>query len=111
MSHRKAGGPATKAKYIELKDQEDDPRRSINSNSPILPKTSEDFDEQIPPTTLDTDGLENYYKPIDGYEGAHRFDPEYTWDPIDERKVVRKVSIEAFLLHMAKRQCYLFRVD
>ena len=42
--------------------------------------------------TFDADGLEKeYYKPIDTYEGIHRYDPDFDWEPEEERKVVRKV--------------------
>lgn len=62
--------------------------------SPILPKSEpEDIEGQTAGTftAFDTSGLETHYKPIDAYEGAHRYDPEYTWNPADEKKVVRKV--------------------
>jgi hypothetical protein len=36
-------------------------------------------------------GLEEFYVPIERYEGRHRYDPSFTWDPADERKLVRKV--------------------
>ena len=31
------------------------------------------------------------YRPIESYEGLHRYDPEFEWTPEEERKVVRKV--------------------
>ena len=43
-------------------------------------------------TTWETDSLDSYYKPIDSYEGAHRYDPDFEWTPAEEKKVVRKVS-------------------
>jgi hypothetical protein len=33
------------------------------------------------------------YKPIEGYEGAHRFDPSFKWDPAEEKKLVKTVSL------------------
>lgn len=33
-----------------------------------------------------------FYKPIDSYEGMHRWDPDFEWEEWEERKVVRKVS-------------------
>ena len=44
-------------------------------------------------TTFETSGLEPYYKPIDKYEGRHRYDPNFEWEPEEEKKVVRKVSL------------------
>src|SRR4051794_17057563 len=42
--------------------------------------------------TFATAGLDSYYKPIPSYEGAHRYDPEFVWEPEEEKKVVRKVG-------------------
>lgn len=43
--------------------------------------------------TFETEGVEeSFYKPIPEYEGIHRYDPEYVWEPEEEKKVVRKVS-------------------
>ena len=33
------------------------------------------------------------YKPIEGFEGTHRFDPSATWSAEEEKRLVRKVSI------------------
>ena len=43
--------------------------------------------------TFDTSSLDDYYKPIDTYEGRHRYDPTFEWTPAEEKRVVRKVSI------------------
>lgn len=40
-----------------------------------------------------TGGNIEVYKPIPEYEGAHRYDPLFEWDPKEERKLVRKVSL------------------
>jgi hypothetical protein len=37
-----------------------------------------------------------FYKPIDRYEGKHRYDPDFVWEPEEERKVVRKVRNQAY---------------
>ena len=36
-------------------------------------------------------GHVRYYKPIDTYEGRHRWDPEAEWTETEEKKVIRKV--------------------
>lgn len=42
-------------------------------------------------TTFAADGLrQDTYRPVDTYEGIHRFDPEFRWEPEEERKIVRK---------------------
>lgn len=33
-----------------------------------------------------------YHKPIDEYEGIHRWDPDFYWEDAEEKKLVRKVS-------------------
>lgn len=33
-----------------------------------------------------------HYKPIDSYEGIHRWDPDFQWEEWEEKKIVRKVS-------------------
>lgn len=48
--------------------------------------------EYTPRGTFEVAGLENYYSPIESYEGKHRYDPEYKWSPEEEQKVVRKVK-------------------
>ncbi|KAL8677724.1 MAG: hypothetical protein Q9186_005877 [Xanthomendoza sp. 1 TL-2023] len=32
------------------------------------------------------------YKPIENYEGRHRFDPRATWSEAEEKKLIRRVS-------------------
>jgi hypothetical protein len=32
------------------------------------------------------------YRPVEGFEGTHRFDATATWTPEEEKKLVRKVS-------------------
>jgi hypothetical protein len=44
-------------------------------------------------TTWATTGLgSDHYRPVDTYEGLHRYDPDFEWEPEEERKVVRKVD-------------------
>jgi hypothetical protein len=66
-------------------------KRNPNSLEAELP-------EYTPGGTFETAGLENYYSPIESYEGKHRYDPEYKWTPEDEKKIVRKVSAMQFLI-------------
>lgn len=49
--------------------------------------------------TFVTTGLKTgLYEPIDTYEGKHRYDPKFDWEPEEERKVVRKVRREFIVL-------------
>jgi hypothetical protein len=34
----------------------------------------------------------HFYRPIDSYEGLHRWDPNFQWTETEERNIVRKVS-------------------
>ncbi|KAK3650371.1 hypothetical protein LTR56_006350 [Elasticomyces elasticus] len=43
-------------------------------------------------TTFETSSLDSHYKPIDSYEGRHRYDPDFEWTPAEEKKVVRKID-------------------
>jgi hypothetical protein len=41
------------------------------------------------------------YRPVDTYEGIHRYDPDFEWKPEEEKRVVRKVR--CFLLLIVQR--------
>ncbi|TKA32868.1 hypothetical protein B0A50_01094 [Salinomyces thailandicus] len=42
--------------------------------------------------TFDRESLEDFYKPIDSYEGRHRYDPNFEWEPKEEKRLVRKID-------------------
>lgn len=46
---------------------------------------------------FDSDSLDSFRRPIDSYEGIHRYDPEFEWTAAEEKRVVRKVRRD--LLH------------
>ena len=54
-------------------------------------------DEPERPKTLlgeaafDTTEYVRHYKPIETYEGIHRWDPEFEWEEEEEKKIVRTV--------------------
>lgn len=37
----------------------------------------------------------HYHKPVAEYEGIHRWDPDFHWDQAEEKKLVRKVSLQS----------------
>ncbi|KAK3672120.1 hypothetical protein LTR78_008091 [Recurvomyces mirabilis] len=43
-------------------------------------------------TTFASAGLDAYYKPQPHWEGLHRYDPDFTWEPADEKRLVRKLD-------------------
>lgn len=47
------------------------------------------------------------WKPLDSYEGSHRFDPDFEWDQAEEKKLVRKVR--AFRANSVRRPTDLRR--
>ena len=55
--------------------------------------TKLDAVESLGRHVYETDDTKEIYKPIAGYEGSHRFDPSFQWDPEEERKLVRMVSL------------------
>jgi hypothetical protein len=61
-------------------------------DEPVVAQSNKLFARHNNRTTFETESLESYYKPIDTYEGRHRYDPEFQWTPAEERRVVRKVE-------------------
>lgn len=45
--------------------------------------------------TFLTEGLDDFYVPIEQYEGRHRYDSKFRWDKDEEKKLVRKVREDA----------------
>ena len=62
-----------------------------HTDSPVF------FDEK---GTYRTAGLEAFHVPIATYEGRHRYDPEFTWEPEEERRLVRKVQRLTYQLYI-----------
>jgi len=63
-----------------------DPLKSVEASS------SHGSEKQAVGTTFIATGLDPYYKPIEKYEGLHRYDPDFTWEPSEEKKIVRKID-------------------
>ena len=63
-----------------------------NPDSASSSNTRLDESEYLGKSVYDTIEAKEIYKPIEGYEGAHRFDPNFEWTPEEERKLVRTVS-------------------
>lgn len=43
-------------------------------------------------TTFASEGLTSFYKPADHWEGLHRYDPDFAWEPAEEKALVRKID-------------------
>jgi hypothetical protein len=52
-----------------------------------------EFDAVAKHGIYETEEAREIYKPIEKYEGAHRFKPDFVWEPEEERKLVRRVSV------------------
>jgi MFS transporter, ACS family, DAL5 transporter family protein len=37
----------------------------------------------------------HHYKPIDTFEGIHRWDPDFEWEEEEEKRIVRKVTTKS----------------
>lgn len=52
---------------------------------------SHDSKQQLTQGTFDATEGHHFYRPIDSYEGIHRWDPEFKWTQEEEKRIVRKV--------------------
>lgn len=71
---------------------------STNSSSRSEIKLEQLGTENLGRHVYETEDTKEIYKPIEGYEGAHRFDPKFTWDPEEEKRLVRTVNCLSFLI-------------
>lgn len=76
------------------------PTASETSSTIIDRKDSRDIEDEV---TLDDSVFNNakafdIYKPIEKYEGRHRFDPKAVWSEAEEKKLVRRVSMSLCLM-------------
>ena len=56
--------------------------------------------EELGHNVWETEDGKEIYKPIEGYEGAHRFDPSMKWSPEEEKRLIRTVGLRYPLLHL-----------
>lgn len=57
------------------------------------PGTGHGIDPSKHNATFETFGNETFYTPIEDYEGKHRYDPTFEWEPKEEKKLVRKLDL------------------
>ena len=70
------------------KDSEKEPH-SLEDEA--TPRDSLEHDSTQYKGTFETIGDACFYSPIQQYEGKHRYDPKFQWEPKEERRLVRKV--------------------
>jgi hypothetical protein len=74
---------------IPITGKEIDITGSASGSETEVHKSGRGYREGV---TFATQGLrQDTYRPVDSYEGLHRYDPDFEWEPEEERKVVRKV--------------------
>lgn len=85
---------------VEMSALLKDDDRSSRSSEEVRTPSDYDFDHDEHPNLRerklarinpDDDALGSFYKPVESYEGRHRWDPNFHWEPSAEEKVVRKV--------------------
>lgn len=66
-----------------------------HKSEPSLASSQEDdelnYDNNIHGSVFSDSRAKEFYKPIEKYEGRHRFDMHATWSDDEEKKLVRKV--------------------
>jgi hypothetical protein len=84
---------ADEAKLAQISaNEKDSPEASIQDDSD---KEWQRNGHQDKSGTFNAVEGHHFYRPIDSYEGLHRWDPEFEWTEDEEKKIVRKV-IEYF---------------
>lgn len=63
-----------------------------SDNSASSSKTKLGSVESLGHHVFETAESKEIYKPIEGYEGSHRFDPTFEWTAEEEKTLVRTVS-------------------
>lgn len=59
---------------------------TVVSQTPVLTKIQDGTS-----TVVAAGGSLEFYEPIDGYEGKHRYDPSAEWIEKEEKTLIRKV--------------------
>ncbi|KAE8351332.1 major facilitator superfamily domain-containing protein [Aspergillus coremiiformis] len=66
---------------------------SAGSSSETLKIPARKRAKDISEYAFDTTEDPRYYKPIDEYEGIHRWDPDFEWEEQEEKKLIRKIDL------------------
>jgi hypothetical protein len=67
---------------------------ALEADLALKPRAEKAFDS----SSLD----DEYYRPIDSYEGLHRYDPGFKWEPEEEKKVIWKVNAHCQLTRKSR---------
>lgn len=78
--------------------KDDSKQVSAGSSSETLPVAAPKRVKDISEGAFDTTEDPRFYKPIDDYEGIHRWDPDFEWGEQEEKKLIRKVLLDRSLI-------------
>jgi hypothetical protein len=67
----------------------------VSSSSAASSKTALDVDHPAGHNVWENEDSKALYKPIEGYEGSHRFDPSFEWNEDEKRRLVKVVSLSS----------------
>jgi hypothetical protein len=70
--------------------QKDSPGTSIGDDSD---REQQQIHSNKVDATFESGAVYHLFRPIDSYEGLHRWDPDFQWTEQEEKKIVRKVSV------------------
>ncbi|PIG69043.1 transporter [Aspergillus arachidicola] len=73
--------------------KDDSKQVSAGSSSETLPTAAPKRVKDISEGAFDTTEDPRYYKPIDDYEGIHRWDPDFEWGEQEEKRLIRKIDL------------------
>ncbi|BAE56412.1 permease of the major facilitator superfamily [Aspergillus flavus] len=73
--------------------KDDSKQVSAGSSSETLPVAAPKRVKDISEGAFDTTEDPRFYKPIDDYEGIHRWDPDFEWGEQEEKKLIRKIDL------------------
>ncbi|KAJ6012784.1 Major facilitator superfamily domain general substrate transporter [Penicillium canescens] len=79
---------AEKQDTVQVSVDQGSPDRSIGDD---LEKKGSQI-QQYQAGAFETREGHHHYRPIDSYEGIHRWDPEFEWTEEEEKKIVRKID-------------------
>jgi hypothetical protein len=84
----KIGGPDISFSPVDVDSVATSRSGSINNDI----ETNQDGKIDIHGSVFSDADAAEFYKPVETYEGIHRFDPEATWTAEEEQKLVRTVT-------------------
>lgn len=69
----------------------------VDSDASSFDETGNDAVIKNVNNVFDAPEAAELYKPIEGFEGTHRFDPSATWTQAEENALIRKVRARNYL--------------